>query len=339
MNIPANKIDTDWETRALLAEAALEKVREDLATRPRHLTEGHRALEAANATLAEQLQIESDAKNKALDKLGKAGRYHVILQAQVERLFEARNAEKILREKAEAELEDRSTNWRKGDCTPHPVRPAAHPWKGLIWKTAGKNCEECGWPQDCCCCEPVTHPDNPTGVHRCGECGGDHEPSGSRSDCIICWKRGANAATSELEKARAAIEHYKEDVATSYEQQGQLAERLAKAEAACAEIKSLIPDLWFYSSDDGPFSQAQIDHALSTDCGKGWLSSEKAKELEADGQNVHAKVRELTAQNALLVAVLEKARRLSSDPSDLYAILRIQSEARGVIAQVKGQTK
>jgi hypothetical protein len=54
-----------------------------------------------------------------------------------------------------------------------------------------RNCEECGWPSDACCCEPVTHPDNPTFVRRCGECGGDHEPSGARSDCILHWKRRA----------------------------------------------------------------------------------------------------------------------------------------------------
>lgn len=39
--------------------------------------------------------------------------------------------------------------------------------------------------------EIPTHPDNPVNVnpsHHCNECGGDHEPSGARSDCIRYWK-------------------------------------------------------------------------------------------------------------------------------------------------------
>ncbi len=61
-----------------------------------------------------------------------------------------------------------------------------------------KNCEECGWPLDVCCCEPITHPDNPVGVRRCGECGGDHEPSGARTDCIIHWKRRAIVSENKV---------------------------------------------------------------------------------------------------------------------------------------------
>ncbi len=52
-----------------------------------------------------------------------------------------------------------------------------------------KNCEECGWPQDACCCKPDS---------KCGECGGDHEPSGARTDCIIHWKRRAVEAENKL---------------------------------------------------------------------------------------------------------------------------------------------
>ncbi len=68
-----------------------------------------------------------------------------------------------------------------------------------------KNCEECGWPEDACSCDwPQGHPDNPVGIKRCGECGGDHEPTGARTDCIIHWKRRAlNAeikAISEKQK-------------------------------------------------------------------------------------------------------------------------------------------
>lgn len=74
-------------------------------------------------------------------------------------------------------------------------------------KEMSENCEECGWPKIACCCEPVTHPDNPVGVRRCGECGGDHEPSGARSDCVLHWKLRAIKAenTVNVEKCYGGI--------------------------------------------------------------------------------------------------------------------------------------
>lgn len=57
-----------------------------------------------------------------------------------------------------------------------------------------QNCEECGWPQDACCCEPPAKTVKP----YCGECGGSHEPSGARSDCVLHWKRRAVFAENEV---------------------------------------------------------------------------------------------------------------------------------------------
>lgn len=62
------------------------------------------------------------------------------------------------------------------------------------------NCEECGWPQDACCCEPPAKTVQP----YCAECGGSHEPSGARSDCIIHWKRRAIEAENKLN----VVKHY-----------------------------------------------------------------------------------------------------------------------------------
>lgn len=58
-------------------------------------------------------------------------------------------------------------------------------------------------------CEPVNpHPDNPTFANPkpyCFECGGNHEPSGARSDCIAYWKQLATLAVEHVEWARALL--------------------------------------------------------------------------------------------------------------------------------------
>ena len=51
-------------------------------------------------------------------------------------------------------------------------------------------------------------------------------------------------------------------------------ERADKAEAACAEMRQVIES--FRWAD--PFAE-KSKHAISTDCGKGWLSPEKVKLL------------------------------------------------------------
>jgi len=63
-----------------------------------------------------------------------------------------------------------------------------------------KNCEECGWPQNACCCVPPPKTVKP----YCGECGGEHEPSGARSDCVLYWKRRA----VEAENLVNVVKHY-----------------------------------------------------------------------------------------------------------------------------------
>lgn len=54
--------------------------------------------------------------------------------------------------------------------------------------------------------------------------------------------------------------------------------RLNKAEACCAEMRVLVEDLKAWTRYNDPYSE-KILHALSSDCGTGWLSPEKAKVL------------------------------------------------------------
>lgn len=53
-----------------------------------------------------------------------------------------------------------------------------------------------------------------------------------------------------------------------------------KAEAACAEMRSILPDLWAYQAKDCPVTSGQYVHALSFNSGKGWCSPERRKAME-----------------------------------------------------------
>lgn len=72
-----------------------------------------------------------------------------------------------------------------------------------------KNCEECGWPQDACCCKPPAKTVKP----YCGECGGAHEPSGARSDCVLYWKRRAVHAENEANMLKNYNDSYWKKIA------------------------------------------------------------------------------------------------------------------------------
>jgi len=84
---------------------------------------------------------------------------------------------------------------RKGMATD---RPSSATGAGRERKTV-KNCEECGWPEPCDC-EPERSAGSleRAGSATCHECGGSHEPSGARSDCIHHWKQRALAAENDL---------------------------------------------------------------------------------------------------------------------------------------------
>jgi len=78
-----------------------------------------------------------------------------------------------------------------------------------------------------------------------------------------------------------------------------------RAEAAVAEMRSMIPELWRCANDDCDLSQANINDALSTQCGVGWLSPEKAgrlrealKEIQGHPDAAHTTIIEI-ATNAL----------------------------------------
>jgi len=84
-----------------------------------------------------------------------------------------------------------------------------------------------------------------------------------------------------------------------------LTTRAERAEAARAEMRSMIPELWRCANDDCDLSQANINDALSTQCGVGWLSPEKAgrlrealKEIQGHPDAAHTTIIEI-ATNAL----------------------------------------
>jgi len=74
----------------------------------------------------------------------------------------------------------------------HPVNPE--------WEKATHDVEF-GTPENARYCVPPPKIVKPF----CGECGGEHEPSGARSDCILFWKRRAIAATDLVEWGRTLL--------------------------------------------------------------------------------------------------------------------------------------
>lgn len=75
-----------------------------------------------------------------------------------------------------------------------------------------EKCPQCGHYRQNCCCpleQGQYHPDNPTFERprkpHCVECGGAHEPSGARTDCIEYWRKTATIATQSVEWARALL--------------------------------------------------------------------------------------------------------------------------------------
>lgn len=117
------------------------------------------------------------------------------------------------------------------------------------------------------------------------------------------------------------------------ERMDELQARADRAEACCAEMRYLI-ELTFGDRQDlpnmhpghiaGEFCFAELRraiHALSTDCGKGWLSPEKAKELEArilflESAAVcyEARIAALKARNQRLREALELLMDLQNGP-------------------------
>lgn len=76
----------------------------------------------------------------------------------------------------------------------------------------GERCIHCGGDLGGCDCpleQGQFHPDNPVGEKprkpHCPECGGEHEPSGSRSACIAYWRGLATLAISNVQWARTLL--------------------------------------------------------------------------------------------------------------------------------------
>jgi hypothetical protein len=122
------------------------------------------------------------------------------------------------------------------------------------------------------------------------------------------------------------------------EQIAMLEAELEKARATCAVLVSQahvafgscrISDDYFWPTEYLVDRKLMLDleqSALSTDCGHGWLSPEQARELEAN--------------NALLVAALEKVRGYGKSDMGHQQLCDYVSEVvEEALAQVKGQTK
>lgn len=72
-------------------------------------------------------------------------------------------------------------------------------------KSGNLRCCICGQFNCVCPLEPVQVHVGPKPISHCAECGGHHEPSGARSDCIAFWKQRAICATELVEWARTLL--------------------------------------------------------------------------------------------------------------------------------------
>lgn len=72
----------------------------------------------------------------------------------------------------------------------------------------------------------------------CGECGGEHEPSGARSDCIRHWKRRAVNAENEANVLKSYGDSYWKKLAVGR------GEDIAAIEAALASYGKVPDDCW-----------------------------------------------------------------------------------------------
>lgn len=80
------------------------------------------------------------------------------------------------------------------------------------------------------------------------------------SDCGKGWRSPEDYAALEAKWAKAVADMNAID--------GCWEKKYESLEAQCAEMRKIIPELWRCANDDCDLSQAQIDHVLSSDCGK-----------------------------------------------------------------------
>lgn len=114
----------------------------------------------------------------------------------------------------------------------------------------------------------------------CAECGGAHEPSGARSDCITHWKRRA----VEAENAVLVAKIYKPDMADGVasalidDLRTQRNEWRTRCEAVRPILEGCMTDTIFYAE--------QICQAKSEGRREGWERMERANKWLADTFNV-----------------------------------------------------
>lgn len=97
------------------------------------------------------------------------------------------------------------------------------------------------------------------------------------SESINAMLKENNELRARAEKAEDEAAANESDRMELLQQMGEVTKRAIKAEAAVAEMRSLIVDLYAanFSLGSTRFKE-QRDHALSTSCGTGWLSPEKS---------------------------------------------------------------
>lgn len=93
----------------------------------------------------------------------------------------------------------------------------------------------------------------------CGECGGEHEPSGARSTCILHWKRRAVCAENEANVLKTYGEAYWKKMAN------QRGEDLAAVEAALVCYGKLPDDVWIGTNSTADRVQWLVGRCAGSD--------------------------------------------------------------------------
>lgn len=122
-----------------------------------------------------------------------------------------------------------------------------------------------------------------------------------RTDPECVW---ANMLRGEIARPQA-MDHYE-----------QCKTELEQAQAACAEMRSVIASIRYVDNYVQLPSSFAKDHALGLECGKGFLSPEKAKELESRiafrdrcVQQAGFDIDKLESKIKLLIGALEDTRK------------------------------
>lgn len=160
---------------------------------------------------------------------------------------------------------------------------------------------------------------------------------------IANWQQRAERAESALADCKRTYGQTAEDCVD-------LTKKLNQSEAACAEMRSFIVTYTTHASVFEQQNEAR-DRVLSTDCGKGWMSPEKAKELRegwqatkiAYAEDVEQYAAALTDQKQKLKLAVEALARVPCNCSSLRIGSNLHDRdcaklsAQQTLSQLKGQ--